>query len=123
MDSIVIRILSLVEKSGLTDKTILQESEISKSSLTEWRKGKAKPSTDAIVKLATYFNVSTDYLLLGDCRNNDLKPDETEWLQLYSQLSLENKRELIAFVKGYLMAKGLPANTDSIHFDDAAKEA
>jgi len=29
-------------------------------------KGRQKPSTDAIIKLAKYFGVSTDYLLTGE---------------------------------------------------------
>lgn len=39
--------------------------ELSNSAITDWKKGKAKPSSDAVIKLAEYFGVSTDYILLG----------------------------------------------------------
>ena len=31
--------------------------------VSNWKKGRAKPGTDAIIKIAEYFNVTTDYLL------------------------------------------------------------
>jgi len=55
-------------------KALMEENEVSKSDLEKvcglangvilkWEKELQKPSTDAIVKIANYFNVSTDYLL------------------------------------------------------------
>lgn len=39
---------------------------LSNSAISEWKKGKAKPSLEAVVKIARYFGVTTDYLLLGE---------------------------------------------------------
>lgn len=108
MDSTIDRILKLVEKSGETDKTILLKSEISKSSLTEWRKGKAKPSTDAIIKLANYFNVSTDFLLLGKEKTLDLSSEEKEWLKLLHQLTESERLECIGYLKGFINGRHQP---------------
>ena len=57
------RVLKLIKECGLTDKQIAVESGIGHGKITEWRKGRNKPGTEAIVKLADYFGVTTDYLL------------------------------------------------------------
>lgn len=102
MDCIVERILFLVKNSGFTAKIIMEEAEISRSSITEWKKGKAKPSTDAIIKLSKYFNVSTDYLLLGEEKKVEASKDESEFLEIYKQIPLDERKEFIAYIKGYI---------------------
>ena len=62
MDTIQ-RINALFEAKGQSNRSILLELGFSPTALAEWNRGKAKPTVDAIVKLATYFGVSTDYLL------------------------------------------------------------
>lgn len=69
------RILDLIKKSGKTDKAITLDLELSNSAISEWKKGKAFPKTDAIVKLAQYFDVSVDYLL---GLTNTKRPDKQE---------------------------------------------
>lgn len=36
---------------------------LSNNAITKWKKGISKPSTDALIAIATYFNVSIDFLL------------------------------------------------------------
>jgi len=57
------RIEEILKEKKLTDKKFLTEANLPLSALSEWRKGKAKPSLDALIKIADYFNVSIDYLL------------------------------------------------------------
>lgn len=57
------RILNLIKSRGITAKELTTKLELSNSAITDWKKGKAKPSTEAIIKLAVYFNVTSDYLL------------------------------------------------------------
>ena len=59
------RILKLMKDGGITALKLTSDLGLSNSAVTEWKKGKAKPSTDAIMKIADYFGVSTDYILLG----------------------------------------------------------
>ena len=63
--TIVDRIVSLMESRGVSGTALTSAIEISSSSITEWKKGKAKPSVDAVVKIAEYFDVTTDWLLMG----------------------------------------------------------
>ena len=59
------RILSLLDRYGITATQLIRETNLNNSSITEWKKGRAKPSAEAIVRIANYFGVSTDYLLTG----------------------------------------------------------
>lgn len=57
------KITKLFEKSGKSARSILLELDLSETALSEWKRGKAKPTTEALTKLADYFDVSVDYLL------------------------------------------------------------
>ena len=52
-----------MEEKKINDATLCRECGLNHSAVTEWKKGKAKPSTEAVAKIARYFNVSADYLL------------------------------------------------------------
>ncbi|MCL2413552.1 MAG: helix-turn-helix domain-containing protein [Bacteroidales bacterium] len=54
-----------MENKGIRATKLTTDLELPNSAVTDWKKGKYKPSTDAIVKIAEYFGVSTDYLLTG----------------------------------------------------------
>ena len=57
------RILALQQKNGLNNKALEQAVGLANASITSWKSGKYAPSTDAIIKLAKFFDVSADYLL------------------------------------------------------------
>lgn len=66
------RILELQNQRGIRTYTLEKEAGLPISSIRSWINGKKQkdgritptsPSTEAIIKLATYFNVSADYLL------------------------------------------------------------
>ena len=46
---------------------------VSQTTVTAWENGRAEPSSSYVAKLATFFNVSTDYLLGRDHKEDDLK--------------------------------------------------
>lgn len=46
---------------------------VSQTTVTAWENGRAEPSSSYVAKLATFFNVSTDYLLGRDSKEDDLK--------------------------------------------------
>ncbi|HBF0928968.1 TPA: helix-turn-helix transcriptional regulator [Clostridioides difficile] len=93
------RILDLMEKNNITAKQLTSDLEISNSSISDWKRGKGKPSSDAIVKMAEYFNVTTDYLLLGTTCNktNNINLTENEQ-EILSLLHKFNKRNQIKFI-------------------------
>lgn len=104
MESFVDRIQKLINNENLKASYVLNQLELSGSTITDWKKGKGRPSADAIIKFAKFFNVSTDYILFGTQSENNLDDQEREWLSLYHQLSDHNKVECVGFVKGYIAA-------------------
>ena len=61
--SLADRIKTLRESAGLTQAEVARQLGISRSGVNAWEMGLSVPSTQYIVELAKYFNVSTDYLL------------------------------------------------------------
>lgn len=112
MSSIAERIQSLVDNEGRPAKHIMMELEISSNALSEWKKGKAKPSSEAIIKLAKHFGVSTDYLLTGEQAHSaaTLTSEEQEWISLLHHIPLSERKECIGFVKGYITAQNYKDN-------------
>lgn len=57
-------ILKQLRKSRKVNQATLAEAlGMSQASITSWENGKRMPDIDMLVKLADYFNVTTDYLL------------------------------------------------------------
>lgn len=104
MSTITERIQFLLEENNDTATVLFEEIGIRKNALSEWKKGKGSPSTDAIIKIAQHYNISTDFLLLGKPAFQDLTSCERQWLNLYNQLSEHDKIECTGFIKGYIAA-------------------
>jgi len=68
------RIFILQKKKGIRAVELSQATGISESTISAWKKGLQKPSIDTIVKIATYFGVSTDWLLTGKEANSTEPP-------------------------------------------------
>lgn len=56
-------ILLLIKRNNITEHKLLAECGLALSSMSIWKSGKAKPSYDALIKIADYFGVSIDYLV------------------------------------------------------------
>lgn len=63
MNLFVLRLKELITESGKMQKDICNDLGIPKQKLTRWKTGYNEPSIDEIIMLATYFNVTSDYLL------------------------------------------------------------
>lgn len=63
MTTIGQRIASLREKHGLSQAELAKHFNIGTSTLGMWETDKRRPSTDMLVVIAQFFNVTTDYLL------------------------------------------------------------
>ena len=60
---IIDRILQLAERRGMTANKLAVECKLNNSQMTYWKNKRQKPSIDALIKIADYFNVSVDYLI------------------------------------------------------------
>lgn len=105
---IIDRILLLLEQKNISAAELTREISLTNGLISQWKKGKQKPSTEAIIKLSDYFGVTTDYLLLGnedtssDSLENIKNPLDIELLEIFHQLPPDEKQECLWYLKGYL---------------------
>ncbi len=57
------RLYELIFESKKTNKDVVKESGVAKSSLYEYLKGNKMPTINNLIKLADYFKVTTDFLV------------------------------------------------------------
>lgn len=82
MDTIE-RIFTLMEKRGVKAVQLTKDLALSHGTVSQWKKGLQKPSTEAIVKIANYFGVTTDYLLTG--KQPQSWPNQKEEMSMYQR--------------------------------------
>lgn len=63
MSLFVVRFKELLEQSGKMQNDICKDLGISKQKLSKWKTGYTEPNLDDIILLATYFDVTADYLI------------------------------------------------------------
>ena len=67
MSELYKRIEDLCKNNGISITAMCKEAGVSRGSLTDLKQGRSKKlSSDAVSKIAAFFNVSTDYILNGD---------------------------------------------------------
>ena len=71
----------LCKERGISISAMLNDLELSTGNTGNWKKGQL-PKGDMLIKIADYFNVSVDYILFGEYRDN-LTPEEKHLLELY----------------------------------------
>ncbi|MBE7045958.1 MAG: helix-turn-helix transcriptional regulator [Ruminococcaceae bacterium] len=71
----------LRKKHNLSQKDLAKEIDVAPSTISMYEMGNRSPNDELLKKIATYFDVSTDYLL-GHIRKNDNYSDDTyEYLE------------------------------------------
>lgn len=129
MTETVKRIIELMEWRGDNAHSLEINTKLPISSISGWKKGKFNPSTEAITKLAKYFNVSADYLLcltdeptaleqldLAERPTYTLSPELAELskekrfvntAKVYKELPNEYRQEIYAYIMGVAVGIGL----------------
>ena len=98
------RIFELVKKKKIQQKDLATNIGVRPSTLSDWKKQRIKPSVDDIIKIAQYFNVSTDYILgLTDIPCNTLSQSQTELTENEREIlrilnTIPDKRQQIKFI-------------------------
>ncbi len=98
--TVIERILQLKEERNLTSRELERCAGLSPSTLSQWKKGKGKPSLESLIKIAEFFQVSADYLLcLSDDRQQRPQAPLTEedklLLQSYHAASAYDRFRII----------------------------
>lgn len=63
MNEIVTKIIKLMEVNGVNAHQLEQAAQLANATIKNWKNGRNKPSLEAVVKIADYFNVSVDSLI------------------------------------------------------------
>lgn len=53
----------LIDEKGITVYRVAMDTGIPYASLSDWKRGKSKPKTDKLKKIADYFGVTIEYFL------------------------------------------------------------
>ena len=117
MSQLIDRLTYLRKQSGMTSNELTQFFQISKTSFTDWNKGKGKPSIDTLIKFAEYFNVSMDGIVFGiepmsrdDLDfSNTITVEEFQLLKKYRSLNKDLQGRAIAYIDGMIAASQVPA--------------
>lgn len=79
MSDLYSNIHALCEKEGIKDGTLCANIGIRRSFLSELKAGRTKSlSTEVLSKIASYFNVSVDYLLTGEQKEDPPQQPQSE---------------------------------------------
>lgn len=79
MSDLYSNIHALCEKEGIKDGTLCGNIGIRRSFLSELKAGRTKSlSAEVLSKIASYFNVSVDYLLTGNQKENPPQQPQSE---------------------------------------------
>lgn len=79
MSDLYSNIHALCEKEGIIDGTLCSNIGIRRSFISELKAGRTKSlSTEVLSKIAAYFNVSVDYLLTGNQKENPPQQPQSE---------------------------------------------
>jgi len=66
VEPIIERITSLLKQRKMTATALTAKLNMPTSAVSEWKKGKTKPSVETLMKIASLFNVSISWLLTGN---------------------------------------------------------
>ena len=93
------KIMQLMQEKKLSARQFEIQTQIAAASIQAWKSGKAKPSLDAVIKIAQYFNVSTDYLLGINTKAVILPQDHKQLISYYDQCDEIDKVRILAYAE------------------------
>ena len=100
-----LRLCELMKENNLTKAKIVRATGITEGAIDGWIKRGAQPTAEMIIKLADYFEVSTDYLLgrsndLGIVQTNaNLTQFENMLLSVVGKLSRDDQFQVLGFAQ------------------------
>lgn len=103
------RIFMLLEKKRMSQKEFSQRTEISQSTISDWKRKKTNPSSDKILKICEVLQI-TPYELLAETDLKDgekdnevdviLNKDESLLIESFRVLDVRQKNRLMGYLEG-----------------------
>ena len=98
------KLLELRKARNITQQRLAVDLGIDQASISSYEGGKYLPTVEVLIKIASYFGVSTDYLLgLSDVKGTIKTPSDvrtTYMLSLFSSLSGQQRERVIGYMEG-----------------------
>lgn len=88
------KIKALAKEKNYQLKTMLDECDLSKNTLSSMLSGGSMPKSENLAKIADYLDCSVDYLL-GRTDNPTLAHKKSELVELFDQLTPEDQQKLL----------------------------
>jgi transcriptional regulator with XRE-family HTH domain len=109
---IIDKIIELMNEKNVKASVLSLKLGLNKNAISDWKRNIAKPSTEAIAKIARYFDVSADYLLgLTDNPTPAQTPSEPSQIQtLFDMLNRDNQVSALGYIEGMLSEQGYTHN-------------
>lgn len=90
------RLKLVLQRKDISQVALSKELGLTSVAVNRWCNGITQPDNDTIVKIANYLDVSTDFLLGNDKKNNKYKNLENELLEIEI---LKNTLKKIGYMK------------------------
>ncbi len=101
------RIRALREQRGIKAKELAEAIGASQGNISDWENDKKKstPTAKSLIAIASFFDVSLDWLMTGEeysIKQESLSSDENELLQLFRKLSLKNQMKVLGYMESMI---------------------
>ena len=102
------RIFALMKQRGMTQKYSSEQTEISQSTISDWKRKNTNPSADKILKICEVLQVTpyellseTDYKNMSSEINCDssLSKDEHILIESFRKLDIKRKQRLLGYLE------------------------
>ena len=101
----MIRLFELRDEKGLSQRDMAKILNISQGTYNNWENGKTQPSIEQLIMLASFFEVSVDYLVGntdekgGLCAEQFKTETERKLLRAFRKLPQEVKESFLSFIE------------------------
>lgn len=108
------KIFELMEQRGMTQKEFSEQTEISQSTISDWKRKKTNPSADKILKICEVLQVTPNELLSEkESKETDpesscdyvLSQDEHILIETFRNLDVKHKQRLLGYLEALSSGK------------------
>lgn len=97
------RLIGLRQKNGLTQREVAQFLGVDRTTYVKYERGDSEPNFDTILKLADFFDTTTDYIL-GKTNNPKSLDEQLEGIEfaLFGEvrdMTDEEKQDVLEYIK------------------------
>lgn len=111
-DEFIERCQELAKAKNTNLRAITREVGISNSSFTDWKKGRGKPSIETFCKLASYFDVTLDFLAYGkSVQMMDFSSSSLPAVAVkFNRLTPDLQRQVMSYMDGMIATLNLSSD-------------